>query len=124
MDLLLAAAALMAFITFAVHTFVGTPYAIPALIGAGETLPKATIWLNYMCWHIVTGVLFILAACIAGVALRRLDAGALLPCIAMFAWISVMSVVTTLKAGIPILRFPASYLAGTTALLTLLGMVR
>ena len=118
------AAALMAFITFAVHTFVGTRYAVPALVGAGATLPKATIWLNYICWHIVTGVLFILATCIAAVAMGRLSADVILPCGAAFAWISVMSIFTTLKAGIPILRFPANYLGGTTALLALLGSLK
>ncbi|HEX8415881.1 MAG TPA: hypothetical protein VF637_18655, partial [Sphingomicrobium sp.] len=118
------AAALLAYVTDAVHTFVGTSYAVPALVGAGETLPKATIWLNFMCWHIVTGVLFILATCIAAVAMGRLSANVMLPCGAAFAWISVMSIFTTLKAGIPILRFPASYLGGTTALLALLGWLK
>lgn len=121
MNFFFAAAAVMAFVTFGVHTFVGTRYAVPALISAGDSLPKATIWLNYMCWHIVTGVLLILAACMAAVALGRLDSAVLLPCAASFAWISVMSVLTTFKASIPVLRFPASYLAGMTALLALIG---
>ena len=120
-NLLWAAAALLALVTFAVHTFVGTAYAVPALVSAAETLPRPTIWLNYMCWHIVTGVLFIFAACMAAVVLGWLGPDAMLQCCAAFAWISVMSIFTTLKAGIPILRFPASYLAGATALLTFLG---
>ena len=41
MNVVLMAAAGMALVTFAVHTFVGTRFAVPDLIGAGEKLPKA-----------------------------------------------------------------------------------
>jgi len=114
----------MAFITFAVHTFVGTGFAVPELLRAERSLPKATVWLNYMCWHIVTGVLFILASCMAAASVSLIHPDSMFACIACFAWISVMSVLVTRKAGIPMYRFPASYLGGLTALLGVMGFAR
>lgn len=117
-------AAALGFTTFVVHTFVGSRYAVPALIAAEGTLPKATIWLNYLCWHIVSGLLFILAIALAAVASGRLHIDATIPVAAVFGWISLWSVLTTLKAHIPVYRFPASWLGGATALLISLGLVR
>ncbi|MDZ3831873.1 MAG: hypothetical protein U0S50_08660 [Sphingopyxis sp.] len=117
-------AAALGLTTFVVHTFVGSRYAVPALIAAEATLPKATIWLNYLCWHIVSGLLLILALALATVATGRIHIDAAIPIAAVFCWISVWSVLTTFKAHIPAYRFPASWLGGATALFILLGLVR
>lgn len=114
-------AALAALISFFVHTFVGGRYAVSPLLESA--LPKATIWLNYFCWHIVTLTLLVSAAVLGCVAIGLLhrDAGLVVAIIA--SCISVLSVVVTLRAGIPIHRFPASYLLGSTAVLAFWGLL-
>jgi len=122
MNVLVAVAASMALITFVVHTFVGTKYAVPPLLAAeGKQVPKATVWLNYLCWHIVTGMLLVLALVLAAAALGRLDDDVVLVSGVLFAWVSIWSVITTLQANIRVHRFPASWLGGITALLAMAG---
>ena len=114
-------AAIMAFFTFVVHTFVGTRFAVAPLRAADEHLPKATIWLNYLCWHIVTGALFILAITLFGAALGRLHPDVVIVSIMLLFCVSTVSIISTTKARIPFYRFPASYLGGSTALVASLG---
>ena len=117
------AAGLMALASFGVHTFIGGRYAARPLLAA-TALPRATIWLNYMCWHIVTVLLVLIGwAFIAG-GVARLHGDALLLTTIMAASISLVSIAVTIKAGIAPYRFPASYLLGTTALLGVMGLVR
>ena len=117
-------ATFMALVTFATHTFIGTRFAIPPLVAAEGTVPKATIWLNYLCWHIVTGMLLILTLVMAAVTAGRMSPELLIPCVALFAWVSVVSLVATFKAGIAFYRFPASWLGAATAILAAFGALR
>lgn len=56
MNIALALAALLALLTWGIHTFVGGPYIVkPLLKSAMHPVPKYT---NYYCWHLVTLVLF------------------------------------------------------------------
>lgn len=109
-----AVAALLSLITFGVHTFVGGVYAARPLLAARD-LPAASRWLNYMCWHMVTVFLLVMAIAYAAAAVGALsrDAAALLCTFA--ASFSVVSVAVTLKAGIRPWRFPASYLLASVA---------
>ena len=59
MNIALAVAALLALLTWGIHTFVGGPRtATPLLESAMHPVPKYT---NYYCWHLVTLVLFSMA---------------------------------------------------------------
>ena len=92
--------------TFAMHTFVGSQYAVPPLTAPGVPLPMATIWLNYLCWHIVSGMLLILAFTLIAVATGRLHVDVALPIGLVFAWIGTWSIVTTMKGSIAFYRCP------------------
>lgn len=113
-------AAIVAAVTFCVHTFVGGRYAVRPLFAAKD-LTSASRWLNYMCWHMVTVVLAIISTGFAATAVGWLsyDVAAMLTWTA--ASLSIVSVAVTLKAGISPWRFPASYLLGGVALAGLLG---
>jgi uncharacterized membrane protein YvlD (DUF360 family) len=116
----LLAATAGAFVSFSVHTFVGGRFAARPLLHA-TSLPKATIWLNYFTWHIVTALLLVLAGVFGAGAFGRIDTDAVLVCAAIAALISVISIAVTLKAGIQPYRFPASYLLGATAAFAFMG---
>ncbi len=117
---LLLAASAIAFLSFAVHTFVGGRYAARPLINS--TLPAATIWLNYLCWHAVTVGLLLIAGALALVALEVVhpDAGWL--AVMFAAGISGASLLATARGGIPFYRFPASYLLASVCALAAAGL--
>lgn len=114
-------ATVAAFITFGVHTFVGTRFAIPPLIAAADKVPKTTIWLNYLCWHIVTAKLFLLALALGAVASGWLSRDVALVAALLFVGVSIVSLIATTKGSIPFYRFPASYLGAVSAGLCLAG---
>lgn len=114
------AAAVIAAITFYVHTFVGGPRAAVPLL-ADTQLPKASKWLNYYCWHIVTILLAAMALSFAAVAvgLASQDVAWLLGALSLL--LSVLSVFVAVKGGIHPLRFPSTTLFSLVALATLGG---
>ena len=120
MSLVLTLASLLAFVSFCVHTFVGGRYAARPLL-ADTNLPRATIWLNYFTWHIVTVHLAVYTAVLAAGAAGLVHRDAILLVAILAACVSVTSVAVTLKAGISPVRFPASYLLGLTAALSVWG---
>lgn len=122
MSPMLILASVAAFISFCVHTFVGGRYAARPLLAA-TSLPRATIWLNYFTWHIVTVHLLVFTAVLACGAFGLVHRDAILLVSILAACVSITSVAVTLKAGIPPLRFPASYLLGATAALSLFGAI-
>ena len=120
MSLVLSVAAVSAFASFCVHTLVGGRYAARPLLAA-TSLPKATVWLNCLTWHIVTVHLLVFAAVLACGAAGIVHHDAIVLVGILAACVSVTSVTVTLKAGISPHRFPASYLLGVTAALSLWG---
>lgn len=120
MNSVLFLAAVSAFVSFCVHTFVGGRYAAKPLLVA-TALPRASVWLNYFTWHIVTVHLLVFTAVLACGAADIVHHDAIVLVGILAACVSVTSVAVTLKAGIPPLRFPASYLLGVTAALSLWG---
>lgn len=109
------AAAAMSAVTFLVHTFVGGQRVAKPLL-ADVSLPKASKWLNYYCWHLVTITLAAMAIAFAAVALGRVGAeiGWMLGTLALL--FSVLSVVVALKGAIHPLRFPSTTLFALIAL--------
>ena len=122
MNITLALAAAAGFISFIVHTFVGGRYAARPLLRSTD-LPKATIWLNYFTWHIVTVHLAVFSVVLACGGVGLIHRHALLLVSVLAACVATTSVAVTLKAGIHPLRFPASYLLGVTAVLAFWGAI-
>ncbi len=104
-----ATAALLSVITFAVHTFVGGRYAARPLLAAHD-LARASRWLNYMTWHMVTALLLVMALGFLWAALSpaAVEVGVLLSLLA--AILSPLSVWVAIKGGIAPWRFPSSWL--------------
>jgi ABC-type multidrug transport system fused ATPase/permease subunit len=121
MNIWLILATVAAFATFNVHTFVGTRFAVPPLVAAESQLPKAAIWLNYLCWHIVTAMLLVLTFALGVVTMSWLSRDVALVAGLLFITVSLVSLIATSKGGIPFYRFPASYLGAISAALSLAG---
>lgn len=114
-------AAAMSLAAFCVHTFVGGRYAARPLLAAIGTLPRATVWLNYLTWQVVTVLLAVLAAGFLAAALGANHRDAALLSAVIAGAISLVSVAVTARAGIAFWRFPASYLLGTAAAAGFIG---
>lgn len=123
MNVVLVLASASALVSFCVHTFVGGRYAAQPLLAARD-LPRATIWLNYFTWHIVTVHLAVYTAVLAAGAIGEVHRDAILLVSILAACVSVTSIAVTLKAGIPPYRFPASYLLAATAILSFWGIAK
>ncbi|MBK8629488.1 MAG: hypothetical protein IPN84_04580 [Sphingomonadales bacterium] len=115
-----AAAALIAGVTFYVHTFIGGPRVAGPLLADGH-LPKASKWLNYYCWHIVTILLAAMTLAFASVAMgwASHDIAWLLGGLSLL--LSALSILVAVKGGINPLRFPSTSLFASVALMTLAG---
>lgn len=115
------AAASVAFTAFIMHTFTGGVRVARPLL-ADTTLPKASKWLNYYCWHIATVLLlamcvsYIYAAFQPGCA----DVAALMTALALV--LSCLSAWVAMKGAIPPLRFPSTSLFAAAAALGAAGL--
>lgn len=116
-------AALIAAVTWAVHTFAGGREVARPLL-ASDALPPASKWLNYYCWHIATILLAAMALTFAAAAFGHMarDSAALMTILA--ASLSVLSAAVALKGGIMPLRFPSTYLFALIALAGAIGLLR
>lgn len=112
---LLWTAAGLALLTFAVHTFVGGVYVARPLL-ADQTLPKASKWLNYYCWHIATVTILAIAGAFAYAALQQNDKSLAVFATCLCAALAPLSVAVALRGGINPLRFPSTSLFAATAL--------
>lgn len=114
------AAATIAAITFCVHTFIGGPRVASPLL-ADMQLPKASKWLNYYCWHVVTILLAATTLSFSAVAVgwASRDIAWLLG--GMSLLLSLLSIFVAVKSGINPLRFPSTTLFALVALSTLGG---
>lgn len=121
MNLWFLLAGVAALVTFGVHTFVGGRYAATPLL-AGRSLPRATVALNYLCWHIVTLHLGVMSATLFAAAAGWLGRDAVLIVVAMAASIFVVSLVAPTAVGLSPLRFPSTYLSVAIAALALPGL--
>lgn len=111
--------------TFFVHVFAGGVHAARPLL-ADRALPRASKWLNFYCWHIVSVLIAAMAAAFAAAASGVFDraaaaygpvsvlAGALA---ALASTLSLLSVFVARKGGIHPLRFPSTSLFAAIAVL-------
>lgn len=116
------AAAAVSVITFYVHTFIGGPRVAAPLL-ANKDLPKASIWLNYYCWHITTILILAIGGSFAYVAMNMSR-----PELAVFSTgftgiVSLLSVAVALKGSINPLRFPSTSLFASICLLGVVGLL-
>jgi hypothetical protein len=104
-----AAAAVLSLITFGVHTFIGGRFAARPLLEAHD-FHKASRWLNYFTWHMVTALLLFMAGGFGWAARvpEAFDVAVLL--MMMAASFSPLCIWVALKGGIAPWRFPASWL--------------
>ena len=104
-----ATAAVLSLITFGVHTFVGGRFAARPLLAATD-FHKASRWLNYFTWHMVTVMLLFMAAGFGWAATSpdHFDVAVLL--MLMAAVFSPLCIGVAFKGGIAPWRFPASWL--------------
>jgi hypothetical protein len=114
-------AAFMSLVTFSVHTFIGGPRVAEPLL-ANTSLPIASKWLNYYCWHITTIYTLFMGAAYMYVALYPER-----PELAVFVTVlnialALLSALVARKGGINPLRFPSTSLFTTVSLLGLLGL--
>ena len=104
-----ATASVLSLITFGVHTFIGGRFAARPLLEAHD-FHKASRWLNYFTWHMVTALLLFMAGGFGWAATSpdHFDVAVLL--MLMAAAFSPLCVWVALKGGIAPWRFPASWL--------------
>jgi hypothetical protein len=110
-----AVAGVIAGITFLVHTFAGQIYVVRPLL-AVDNLSRASRWLAFYCWHMVTILLAAMSAMYfyASVALEARPLGVMFTVLA--AAFSLLCVAVALKGRVPPLRFPATSLFAAVAI--------
>jgi hypothetical protein len=120
--LFLWAAAIASFVTFCVHFFVGGVFVARPLL-ADTHLPKASKWLNYYCWHVVSILLLSVAAAYAYSTWipGRNELAIYVTFLAASA--SVLSAIVALKGRINPFRFPSTSLLAIVAALGLAGLM-
>ncbi len=109
MTLFLWGAAASAIVTFALHTFAGGKAVARPLL-ADESLPKASKWLNYYCWHITTVVIAFIAVMFAWLALTTPQTDIIFALSSLTAVLSLLSAGVAIKAGMHPLKFPSTSL--------------
>jgi hypothetical protein len=114
--LLFWSAAALTLVTFAVHTFVGGVFVARPLL-ADTSLPKASKWLNYYCWHIATVTILAMAAAFVYSAARPDRLELAISATLLAAIFAPLSVAVARKGGIHPLRFPSTSLFTGIALL-------
>jgi hypothetical protein len=116
------AAAIMSVVAFSVHTFIGGPRVAAPLL-ANSSLPKASKWLNYYCWHITTIYTLFMGAAYAYVELHPDRTELVVFLTFLNVALSLLSAAVARKGGINPFRFPSTSLFASVALLGLLGLV-
>ncbi len=119
---LLWAAVLMSIVTFAVHTLIGGPRVASPLL-ANNTLPKASKWLNYYCWHITSIYTFFMGGAYAYVALNPEKIELVVFLTILNTSFSILSAVVAMKGNIDPFRFPSTSLFASVAILGILSLV-
>lgn len=101
-------AAVVSALTFYVHTFVGGKRVAAPLL-KDQSLPLASKWLNYYCWHVTTVLIAFMAAGFVWLAFHP-HIPSLVFLGALTLALSVLSAAVALKAGIKPWQFPSTSL--------------
>ena len=107
-QILIIAASVISALTFLIHTFAGGKEVARPLL-ADNSLPPASKWLNYYCWHITTVMLAFMAAGFGWLAY--------MPNMPSLIWLSalcfalcILSAWVAIKGGINPLKLPSTSL--------------
>lgn len=115
-------AAVVGFITFIVHTFVGGPRVAAPLL-QDKSLPKASKWLNYYCWHITTLYTFAIGGVFAYAAMNPNTVELIIFVNLLNTAFAILSITVALKAHINPFRFPSTSLFSALSLFGLMSVV-
>ena len=116
-----ALAAVLSLITFGVHTFIGGRFAARPLLAATD-FDRASRWLNYFTWHMVTVLLLFMAGGFWFAANQPDAVEVAVLLMLMAAAFSPLCVWVAMKGGIAPWRFPASWLFLLIAMAGLCGL--
>lgn len=119
---LLWAAAVVSVITFAIHTFIGGPRVAKPLL-ANNDLSKASKWLNYFCWHMVTIYTFSMSGAYAYVAIYPERFELIIFLTVLNTSFAILSTAIAMKGKIHPLRFPSTSLFTILSGLGILSMI-
>lgn len=122
MDLPFVIAGGLALTTCAVHVFAGGVHVVRPLLAASD-LTRASRWLNYYCWHIVSLLILVMAACFF---LAAYDPGSrtlagLFTLLA--AALSALSAAVAVRGGVAPYRFPSTSLFAAIAAVGAWGLL-
>ena len=109
MTYVLWATAIASAVTFVVHTFVGGRFVARPLL-ADRSLPRASKWLNYYCWHVTTVLIGAMTMAFAWMAFTGLVAALAAVLASIAAANAALSAGVAVRARIHPLRFPSTTL--------------
>lgn len=112
----------MSFLTFLVHTFIGGPRVAAPLL-KNTSLPIASKWLNYYCWHITTVYTFLMGGAYAYVALNPNRPELVVFLSILNTALAILSAAVAVKGGINPFRFPSTSLFASVSLLGITSLV-
>lgn len=115
-------AVVMSFVTFLVHTFVGSRRVAQPLL-ANTSLPIASKWLNYYCWHITTIYTFLMGGGYAYVALNPNKPELIVFLSVLNSCFAALSALVALKGNINPFRFPSTSLFSTVSVLGIASLL-
>ncbi|GAA6171606.1 hypothetical protein NBRC116592_12760 [Colwellia sp. KU-HH00111] len=115
-------AVVMSFVTFLVHTFVGSRRVAQPLL-VNTSLPIASKWLNYYCWHITTIYTFLMGGGYAYVALNPNKPELVVFLSILNSCFAVLSALVALKGNINPFRFPSTLLFSTVSVLGIASLL-
>lgn len=106
-------------LTFFIHTFVGGRFVASPLL-EDRSLPRASKWLNYYCWHVTTVLIAFMAGGFLWLANNpHMPSLVFLGLLALT--LSVLSAGVAKKAGIAPTRFPSTTLFAAISAVAILA---
>lgn len=110
------AAAIVALATVLVHLIPGGRFVARPLL-ENRSLPRASKWLNYFCWHIVTVMIIFIGIGFYWSGQGPENRSALVFLSAFTAVVSMLSAAVALTARINPFKFPSTSLFAVTSIL-------
>lgn len=112
----------MSFVTFLVHTFIGGPRVAGPLL-KDTSLPIASKWLNYYCWHVTTIYTFLMGVAYAYVALNPEKLELVVFLSILNTALALLSATVAIKGNINPFRFPSTSLFASVSILGILSLL-